>query len=244
MENQEDFEKHERIFYLKKQLEIFEAADVEYSRFGSTNDGGYILVNDLVNDDYLLSMGVEGNVDFEKDLSKIISGMDLYDFSVSDLPEPINNSIFFQEKIGLKENGDTDLSACLERISLTTDLIWKMDIEGGELDILPYVTEDQLNRFRQIVIEFHDMDRLESDMEYYNKVLSSLISIRRTHTPVLVHPNNNIHLIVIGNSPVPPVFEVLYLRNSSYSFKNKIDPFKNLIARNNLIKPEIGLTFP
>ena len=61
------FEMNEKISRFKDALKTSVAKEVSYKRIGSINDGGYILVDDINKDDHLISFGVEGNVDFEKE---------------------------------------------------------------------------------------------------------------------------------------------------------------------------------
>ncbi|WP_416171498.1 FkbM family methyltransferase [Algoriphagus boritolerans] len=44
--------------------------------------------------------------------------------------------------------------------SKNSDSILQMDIEGAEIETLLSISEDYLNNFRIIVIEFHDFSRL------------------------------------------------------------------------------------
>lgn len=83
-----------------------------------------------------------------------------------------------------------------------------------------------------------------TDVEFYSRALAAFEKLRLTHTPVLVHPNNDRPLMVMGNSPVPVVFEILYLRNDSYTWWSASNPFEGLSANNNVDVPEMGLSFP
>ena len=87
------------------------------------------------------------------------------------------------------------------------------------------------------------MDQL-TDIDFYTSALTAFEKLRETHTPVLVHPNNDRPLMVLGNSPVPVVFEILYLRNDSYTWNDLSKPFEDLASRNNVDVPEMGLSFP
>lgn len=234
------FEMATRVRNIREALAI-EVADVEYERFGSDGDGGYVLANDLSSRDFLLSFGVDNNVDFEHALSMHDVKSHLYDYSVDGLPKPIREAAFFKERIGLGKDGDTTISECLDRIPVSAGLILKMDIEGSEFDVIN--DTPTFSMFRQITMEVHWLNNLE-DVEFYRKALTAFKKLRETHYPVLVHPNNDRPLLVMGNSPVPTVFEVLYLRKSSYRFQEKKDPFQGLLSRNLIDLPEMGLSFP
>lgn len=234
------YEMHERVDRFKAALKTSVAKNVTYDRIGSTYDGGYIWADDINKDDYILSFGVETNVDFEKAVSEYGCFIDMYDYSVDGPPEPVPSSFFHKEKIGLESDGNTSLDYCLGKTA--KDVILKMDIEGSEWEVLA-IDYKGLSQCRQITVEYHWTQNL-TDPDFYIKAIAAVENVRKTHTPVLVHANNNVPLVVMGNSPIPLVFEVLYLRTSSYEFEEQVDPFKGLIRRNDPNFPEIGLTFP
>jgi hypothetical protein len=214
-----------------------------YTRYGTPNDGGYVMCSDIYpGSDCLVSMGVERNVDFEVDLAKRIKNIHMYDYSVATLPKPVPGGKFFQEKIGLG-HGETSVDDCVRRMrdEAKGDLLLKMDIEGSEWNVLSVAT--RLNEFRQITVEMHWMMYLGDDA-FYEKVVKALSNLRKTHTPVLVHANNNQPLMVMGACPVPNVFEVLYLRTADYHWDPIKDPFASYVVTNDPTFPEIGLSFP
>jgi len=234
------FEINKQVIRLKQALKTSIVVDVDYVRVGSLNDGGYILANDIKSADHVVSFGVETNVEFEKVLGTIGCSVDMYDYSVDAPPEYVPNSTFSKKKIGLASSGDTSLSSCLENID--NDIILKIDIEGSEWSVLAEGDYD-LSQCRQVAIEYHWTHQI-ADPAFCSVAIAAVENLRRTHTPVMVHANNNVPLTIIGNSPVPMVFEVLYLRSSSYSFTTLRDPFEGLITRNDPNFPEIGLSFP
>lgn len=234
------WELSERVARIRSLLALGTTRGVTYARFGSAGDGGYVLADDLQPTDWLISLGVDKNVDFEAALSPRIAGMDCYDNSVTALPQPIANAQFYPETVGSGEWGTVGLGTMLEVAHDYDDYLLKVDVEGAEFDLL---TSHSLERFRQITIEFHRFDRI-GEREYYRKVEETLSHLRRTHTPVLVHPNNDMPLNVIGHAPVPTVFEVLYLRTTDYKWAKQDSPFAGLTARNNVDLPEMGLSFP
>ena len=234
------FEINKRVSEVKKLLKLKTPKNTKFKRLGTLYDGGYVVADDISSTDYVVSFGVEGNVDFEKDLSDYGCHIDMYDYSVDKTPIDIPNSRFFKEKIGVSADCTT-LRECLNKTD--KDVFLKVDIEGSEWDVFAAATEEELNRCRQITIESHWLQNLTYDA-FYKAVIMALTNLRKTHTPVLVHPNNNQPLMVLGNSPVPTVFEVLYLRNSSYKFEKEKDLFAGLVLRNDTRFPEIGLQFP
>ena len=95
----------------------------------------------------------------------------------------------------------------------------KIDIEGDEWKILSSLPTKTLNKFRQIIIEFHSIFDL-AELDSKQKTLSQLLA---THFPVVAHPNNIGGYQIIGNQLFPNVLETTWLRRNSYEFMKGID---------------------
>ena len=247
------FEMARRVENLKKALKLEVPKGVPFKRFGSAGDGGYVLADDLTGSHHIYSFGVDKNMDFEKDLIKEVRHIHMFDNSIDVAPEDVKRITFTKATLGLESEGHKSLKNILDEYELVEDedikfygadeLILKMDIEGSEYDVINEAPKEILDLFSQITMEVHWMGNLY-DQNFYEKALSAFTKLRKTHYPVLVHPNNDRQLLVIGNSPVPNVFEILYLNKRDYQFEDLVDPFEGLSARNLVDLPEIGLTFP
>jgi hypothetical protein len=210
---------------IKSMLVPKKALNTKFINYGGYNDGGYVLADDIRQDDGLISLGVENNINFEKSLESTIQFVHTYDFSVNGVPQKLKNNTFFKEKIGFSGSENTDLKKILSRVGDHENLLLKMDIELGEYPFLLEADSSDLNRFRQIVVEFHELIGLK-DANIYEIINRSLEKITQTHTAVWVHGNNGSPLTVIGNHAIPSVVEVLFLRNSTYEFV----PYQNEYA--------------
>jgi hypothetical protein len=182
-------------------------------RFGSRNDGGYVLVNDLTNSDFLISMGIADDVNFEIDLSRLISGCHLYDDSIEKLPMYVENSVFFKERIG--GYGNTSITDAINKVDPKLDLLLKIDIEGSEWEALVNLEPKELDKFRQIVVEYHWLEKILNDDDY-PKILEVLEKMNQSHFVLNSHPNNNGDVLNIENILLPSVIEVSYLRKNDY----------------------------
>ena len=182
-------------------------------RVGSNHDGGYILINDWGKTDFLISMGIADNIEFEKELIPELAGGHLYDCSISVLPEDVNGSIFFQERIG--GPGYTTMLNCLERLDKYSDLLLKMDIEGSEYETLDSLGPDIFGKFRQIVIEFHFLENIVEDA-FFERLLRILEQLNKTHFVLNAHPNNFGDVFLIENLLLPSIMEITLLRRTNY----------------------------
>lgn len=196
-----------------------------FSRIGSHYDGGYVTVNDFSSNDYLLSFGVETNVDFEHSISNIISGMDLYDYSIESVPSHLKNYRFYKEKIGKNSH------YVFDRVPKEKDIILKIDIEGGEWPFFESLDHEDISKFRQIIMEIHWGIQNE-EINSPEIRLDILEKINKTHQIIAIHPNNWAGICYINNIAIPQVMELTFLRKSDYVFVEGTPP-KNLFYPNN-----------
>lgn len=234
--NELPFEKRTNLDEIAELLSINFIPDAKYVRFGSFFDGGYPLIDDIKSSDFCVSFGVERNIDFEEDFLKIGMGVHSYDNSIDSPPEMLNNMEFYKETIG----EETYLSDVLSRITVDSDLILKMDIEGGEYGLVNNASSDELNRFRQIIVEVHWLSAMIENEAGVETLKLFLEKMNKTHVLVLSHPNNNSSSKIIDNYFVPDVLELLYVRKSDYNFVNLKDQFKGIVRRCSPLSKEIG----
>lgn len=213
-------DKKTKILELKKELKIYKTCGENYQRFGNKNDGGYIIVNDLSKNDFAISCGI-GNggawaIDFsaEYDLSKRCGGINMYELAEIDAPDDMKNASLFQAEIG--EN--FGLSEMLKHVEIHNEFILKMDIEGAEWVFFKNAESSDINKFRQMIVEFHNIANMINDDIKFNNMISIFRKINKTHRLVLVHPNNHAKVFNIETFAIPNVVEVLFLRKDSYNF--------------------------
>ncbi len=178
--------------------------DFSFERFGSSFDGGYVCADLSGGYDYLISGGVCDNLDFEKDFLNIynISGVG-FDIDLSNSPRETPSALELVEKKICKKNSDSSTNLKNE-IASFKDVFLKMDIEGWEFDWLNSLTEKELSRIKQIVIEIHNLDS--------SKKIKSFLKLKESHNLVHVHSNNNAYMVRINNESIPSVFECTFVR--------------------------------
>lgn len=196
-----------------------------FSRMGSHYDGGYVVINDFSESDYLISFGIADNVDFENSMSQLVSGMDLYDYSIDHVPQHLNKYTFYKERVGA--NNDH----IFNRAPSNKDLILKIDIEGSEWSFFESLSDEKINRFRQIMLEIHW--GIENDEIFSPDIrLDVLNKINKTHQIIAIHPNNYAGIVSINGVFLPQVIELTFLRKSDYTFIDG-NPPENLFYPNN-----------
>jgi hypothetical protein len=163
-------------------------------RFGSANDGGYLMCENLIEPlDAAYSYGVGSNDDWGCEVSRRYH-VPVHEYDCFDPARPTcngGNLIFHNECIGdrtaerasrffdtlenqMRKNGDS--------IDSGRRVIIKMDIEGAEWDALLATSDDLLASIPQITMEMHG----------YNdpKIVAALQKLRRNFYLVNLHFNN------------------------------------------------------
>ena len=160
-------------------------------RFGSANDGGYLMCENLIEPlDAAYSYGVGGNDDWGCELSRRYH-VPVHQYDCFDPARPTCDGgtfVFHNECVGnrsgyrgshlfdtlenqIRKNGDTGRR-----------LIIKMDIEGGEWDSLLAAPEDLLASIPQFTMEMHGFDD--------PKIVEVLRKLKRNFYLVNLHFNN------------------------------------------------------
>ena len=118
----------------------------------------------------------------------------------------------------------------------------KMDIEGGEIPWILSLNNNQLNKFKQIVIEFHGIND-DSWGSSLNDKITCFEKLASTH--YLIHAHGNNHSSTQNN--IPDVIELTYIHKSLFNIKPKLNntllPINNLDFPNKLGANDINLSF-
>ena len=160
-------------------------------RFGSANDGGYLMCENLIEPlDAAYSYGVGSNDDWGCEMSRRYH-VPVYQYDCFDPARPTCDGgtfVFHNECVGnrsgyagshvfdtmenqIRKNGDTGRR-----------LIIKMDIEGGEWDSLLAAPDELLASIPQITMEMHGFDD--------PKIVEVLRKLKRNFYLVNLHFNN------------------------------------------------------
>jgi len=219
--------------------------DKDLIRLGGESDGGYLLPDDLENISACFSPGVSDIANFELDIASRGINCFMADASVNDSPvrHPLLN--FERKFIGMFNNHEyvtLDSWVNSKIISNDSDLLLQMDIEGSEYQVLLDCNDSLLNKFRILIIEFHNLDRLveRNVFPFMNQVFQKIL---KNFVVVHIHPNNNDPSVFYHDLIIPHTMEFTFIRcdrvpNSIHY--NNIYPH-SLDRRNNVHKPDIIL---
>ncbi len=202
-------------------LQPKDVVGMEFTRVGRRGDGGYVMVDDFVDCRYALSFGVGTEISW--DLAIVGRGLTvfLYDQTIDSIP--VQHEKLKLRRFGLGESHDPkgakqSLPKILSHEGLQDDsnLILKIDVEGAEWKALRQIAAQEMQLFRQIVVEFHGLADY-SDHDKHIERLYTLKKMAETHQVVHVHANNWGRYVIIGGIPVPDVVEVTFAR-ATYRF--------------------------
>ena len=189
--------------------------DQELLRLGPNGDGGYMVPNDLNGIEACFSPGV-GNVSgFEMDCARLGMKVFMADGSVDGSREAHDRFHFLKKFVGATTEGDFISLADWVATSLPdskSDLLLQIDIEGYEYETILSAPSSLLQRFRIIVVEFHNLDCLFSEPIFalYAPAFSKLLS---THTCVHAHVNDRCSSTKVQGLEVFQLLEITFLRN-------------------------------
>ena len=221
-----------------KSLTVYECKN-KY-RLGNPNDGGYVLM-DIGGYDLLLSGGVGGDIGFEKAFTTKYN-VDCYAFDGTETSgfeltknEPRIN--YVNKNVGIyNTNKTSNFNFGFEKAN---NIFMKLDIEGAEFPLFNSFTTEQMNKIRQIVVEFHWPNTTDK--------WDALVKLTKTHHLIHYHANNNNHIIYnINHNHIPAVFECTYIRKdllpnpplNKETFPTKLD------ARNTYVKMDYVIDCP
>lgn len=182
-------------------------------RIGSAFDGGYVMPDDLEGIVASFSPGVSHMLDFDLEIAQRGIKCFLADASVDKLVS--NHELFdFEERFlgGKTQNEYMTLNDWVGRKAPACgDLLLQMDIEGAEYDTLEATDDETLKRFRQIVLEVHNFQRV---FKKHGLARLQALFARLSEYFIIVHLhyNNNLPLLTVSGLQFPRVFEITFLR--------------------------------
>ncbi|MDD3276368.1 MAG: FkbM family methyltransferase [Kiritimatiellales bacterium] len=212
-------------------------------RIGPDGDGGYLVPDDLSGIETCFSVGVGPVSGFEKECARRGMNVFLADNSVEQPAESDEKFHFTRKHVGVLT---TDSEMTLDRWvadslpDSRSDLLLQMDVEGAEYEILCSMTDQLAQRFRIVVVEFHDLDQLWNQA-FFNLAVRVFNKLLQTHTCVHIHPNNVRGLVKENGLEIPQVAEFTFLRKDRVCNPSPARIFPHPFDQNNAAMPELPL---
>jgi hypothetical protein len=209
-----------------------DVADGQYVRVGNDFDGGYVMLDSHLHDTVAYSFGINDDVSWDQGM--VDRGCHIYQFDHTIDALPYENDHFHWQKRGISSETKGEFISVSDIISNNghrdrNDIILKMDIEGFEWPVFESLSESDLNKFSQIVVELHSF--VTGGKEHLERVIPILEKINKTHQSVHFHANNWSWLGITGGVTLPDVFELTYVRKIDHSFRTCTREFPTPLDR-------------
>lgn len=234
--------KKKKIFRLIKNLRP-KHTEKELIRVGGSNDGGYLIPNDLENLAACFSPGTGDITNFENDCANLGMKIFMADGSVEN--PVVNDDRFHFIKKYVGAPGKANFLTLEDWISNSgiesdSDLLLQMDIEGHEYDALNFTSVETLSRFRIIVVEFHGLHSLWDD-SFFKEADKSFSKLLKNHFCVHIHPNNCCEIKNVGGFEIPSVAEFTFIRTDRVKDLKKINFMPHKLDEDNTDNESITL---
>lgn len=204
-----------------EKLKIFDTGH-KLIRVGPESDGGYVLPDILDQIDYCFSPGVGHTCEFEKQISAKNIECFLADKSIDSPPDKNFKFNFIKKNLNsFTDNSNITLDFWVNNYTKdNSNLLLQMDIEGGEIDVILSSSIETLNKFKIILIEFHDFDFLKT--MFGIRILSNVFNkLNKNFSICHIHPNNCCGYTRFANYKIPKVMEFTLIRNDLIIDKKK-----------------------
>lgn len=200
-------------------------------RLGNNSDGGYVIIDMPINSyDCYISAGVSNEESFSRDfINKYNMNSQnsfAFDGTINNYPYEYTNKITFYRK-NIAPYQSPKHANLRYFINNFNNIFLKMDIEGWEIPWINSLSQEELLKFKQIVIEFHGINDNSWNSKYEDK-LKTFKALNETHYLVHIHGNNYSGI----TNGIPDVIEATYIRKDCLftipSLNKTSLPIKNL----------------
>jgi len=202
-------------------------------RLGCDRDGGYVICKLEGDYDCYISCGVANEASFDRDFLNLYKNIGkqnsfAFDGSIKDYPWRFTKDITFVKKniSNFNDNNHTNLDDLINKYN---KIFLSIDIEGGEYPWLLSLSQDKLQKFKQICIEFHGINDNTWGSPLSDKI-QCLNKLNQTHYIMHAHGNNNSGI----QNNIPDVLELTYV-NKNYLL--------DIPGKNKTLLPINGLDF-
>lgn len=204
-------------------LRPYDCVGVNKIRLGGGHDGGYIMLPPELNSSRVAySFGVSNYSPWDTIMANLGFQVYQYDGTIEAAPEQHPNLFFHKYNIAAPSNVTPDTKTVAQIFQdlghqNEDNIILQIDIEHAEWAVFEELTETEMLKFSQIIIEWHGLTPSNPDLD---KRLAVLRKVAQTHTAIHVHLNNwgvNHHF---GNGIMyyGDAYEVTYVRTRDFDF--------------------------
>jgi len=213
----------------------------ECIRLGGNSDGSYIVPKILEDIKFCFSAGYGGDCSFEKNLEDYNIKTFLADYSF-DAPTQLKNFEYLKKFIkSYSSHKSININEWIEQRVPKNEkkMILQIDIEGSEYEIIHAISENNLERFDIIIIEFHNLFMINNQI-FYKYFIECIYKLKKHFEIFYLQPNNCCGVSNFDDVIFPNILEITFLNKSKAIKKDKFT-FKNLEVKNISNKEKIIL---
>jgi hypothetical protein len=233
-----------RIRLVGRKLTPCKSVEHQKIRLGADADGGYVCLDDFEGIKTALSFGIDTDVSWDLDVAKRGIVVHQFDHTVDGPPVQHQNFRFNKQMIAPSaENGHASIHSIIEAnlLSDPASVVLKIDIEGSEWDVFDSTPEQELDKFSQIICEFHGFQFVDDDA-FFQKVSRVLDKLGSLFQVVHVHGNNYCPMFSLGGVPFPSLLEVTFVNRRRSTFQETEEIFPTQLDQaNNQKRPDFFL---
>jgi hypothetical protein len=201
--------------FLKK-IKIIDSG-YELIRIGANQDGGYLIPNIIEQIEFCFSPGVGSISSFEDNLSKF----NILSFLADGTVDYIGKHNFLKKNLNSFDDykNITLESWVNDKIKDKSNdkILLQMDIEGSEIEVLYKTDIAFLDRFKCIIIEFHNFHDIITPLglKIYSDIFDKILT---THYIVHIHPNNSSKILTINKNYIADLLEITFINKKIVKF--------------------------
>lgn len=188
-------------------------------RLGFQGDGGYVVPEELINDN-LLSFGIADEISFEEDYIKRVAHPNIHCFDGTIERFPSENPLYCFHKINVGQcdtDNEVSIDTIFENYFKNQDKVFfKMDIEGSEYPSLMAMSQENLRKIDCMVLEVHGVSNYELFSNLMYKLNSELVLIHR-------HINECGGFFYFNGQVLSQLYELTFVNKNHFLEKNDID---------------------
>ena len=136
------------------------------------------------------------------------------DASIDSISPELVGCKFIKKNIGsINKKNQISINDWIEGINLNKvqDLMLQMDIEGMEYETILSLSKQNLDCFRIIIIEFHNLREIKNKF-FFKIITSTFEKLLENFIICHIHPNNSCGINNINNVAIPNAIEVSFIR--------------------------------
>jgi hypothetical protein len=229
----------EKIVKLASFLTPHRAVGHSKVRLGGRNDGGYVCLSDFNGIEAGFSFGIAEDATWDNDLANRGIIVHQVDHTIDSPPIAHSNFRFQKKKLVSVNNqhpGEETIASLLSQHvkGTTASAILKMDIEHDEWQIFSKTLSCDLNKFSQIICEFHNFSAVIDEI-WYEQALAVFKKLHEKFAVIHVHGNNFLPWTIIGGVPFPELLEVTFANRARYALKPSDEIFPTALDAPNVL---------